>query len=843
MEQPPLRILPTADSTALVSVDVANVGVLWTRDSEFTWGALNQLERLIETMVDDLGGRVQNHSGDSFIVAFDNPAAAVMWCARVQEGLLALDWPDALAGTPDEVGVQEMLFGGLMARMAIHSGTAEELEAIVGLAHSGQVLVSGSTFDRIDDPIPTDLRVESLGEVTTASGTLEVRQVTTRLLSRRRFPALAKRTSGLPAAPNCFVGRQADLADLRARLRTGARMVNITCVDGMGKTRLALHLARTLEPITPGGAALVQLNETRDTTDLMIATAWSLGISLGQDGTGTLAERIGHAIAGRNECILVFDGFGPHLDLDVLITWVRLAPHARFVVTSTEPLSSELSTHLNLEPLNASDAEAMYLARVHRRLRAGERPIHASQVIVPEDLPTNPSELEAVAGLTSPRWNRQPIAVLQLRHRVADPDQPAERRIQAALDAVPLLIQMGMPDQAAALLDSQADLFRESPIDWAAAKAFALVSAGRFRDAEAVLDGPSDDPAIELMRGRLAHAEARHHEAIEHVAPFVNSASHAYIHGLSLAALDEWEAAVLRLEEGARASSKPIERGWILASLGRVHQDLGRASEAERCLAEALAHGANDPHLVAQVHRHRFEGASAALQMDAARHHLEQSLAWLSRCGDRAATATALIDIAVLDLIQRHPENARERLDRALQICRTDGLGLLEARTLLTVGIAHRTAGDTASALDAFVEAAALAEADPALLGMIVSHQGAAEAAVDAIENAEAAFLAANEHLASSWDMLANTMQDMLRGFVDLARAREAALDEQSDAPEAHVDQAMNRLARGSSFETRSTPPRGREAPSRINEFRLARLMLDNAIAALGPSEVIQETN
>ena len=53
----------------------------------------------------------------------------------------------------------------------------------------------------------------------------------------------------------------------------------------------------------------------------------------------------------------------------------------------------------------------------------------------------------------------------------------------------------------------------------------------------------------------------------------------------------------------------------------------------------------------------------------------------------------------------------------------------------------------------------------------------------------------------------------------------------------------MNRLARGSSFETRSTPPRGREAPSRINEFRLARLMLDNAIAALGPSEVIQETN
>ena len=69
------------------------------------------------------------------------------------------------------------------------------------------------------------------------------------------------------------------------------------------------------------------------------------------------------------------------------------------------------------------------------------------------------------------------------------------------------------------------------------------------------------------------------------------------------------------------------------------------------------------------------------------------------------------------------------------------------------------------------------------------------------------------------------------------ARAREAALDDAVGEPDEHINHALNRLARGSSFETRSTPPRGRESPSRINEFRLARLMLDNAIAALGPAD------
>jgi len=836
MEQSPHQAPTSGGLGVLVSVDVANVGVLWTRDPDFTWEALNQLEGLLETMVDDLGGTVIDYDGDAFIVRFPSTGPAVMWCARMQEGLLALDWPDALAGTPDEVGVQEMLFGGLIARMAIHAGTLDELQEIVGLAHAGQVLVSGTTFADLTDPTPPDVQVERIGSVSTRRGPTEIFQVTTRLLSRRRFPAMPTRTSGLPAAHNCFVGRQADLADLKDRMRAGARMVNITSADGMGKTRLSLHWARQVEPITNGGAALIRLDETQDTTDLLLATASALGISLGHSKTNSLVDRIGHAIAARGHCVLVFDGFESHLDLDALTTWVRTAQEAQFLVTSTEPLSTELSTHLHLSELSDSDVRSMYLSRFHRKLRTQDRPIHANLVIPPEDLGHAPSAIEDAVGLRSPRWPSHEQRALALRRKAHSEELPNSERAEAALKAVPLLIRMGLPELAHALLTDVEPVFSAIQNQWVSACASTLISGGRLDDASALLQEQDDSPPIRLSRAELALAEDRPEDAIELTARLADTARHAFVRGQALAALDEWEDALMQLTAAANGLDDGIQRAWAWASLGRIHQDLGHNQDAEQCYRDALSEGAEDVHLLARVHHHRFEGATATLRLDEAREHLQQSIDLLQRCGDRPGTADALIHMAVIDLVQRQTDSAQQGLARARQICRLDGLSRLEARTLLTQGIAHRSAGDLGGALDAFVEAAALAEGDHALLGIIHSYNGAAEAAVDAIENAEAAFSTADEHLSESWDTLASTMHDMLLGFVDLARAREAALDDEQGDPDAHISEALNRLARGSSFETRSTPPRGREAPSRINEFRLARLMLDNAIAVIEPS-------
>ena len=184
-------------------------------------------------------------------------------------------------------------------------------------------------------------------------------------------------------------------------------------------------------------------------------------------------------------------------------------------------------------------------------------------------------------------------------------------------------------------------------------------------------------------------------------------------------------------------------------------------------------------------------------------------------------------------MIRHDPARARTVLSQARDICREDGISAMEAEALLGLGIAARMDGDFGTALDAFAEASSLTEGHPVLAAMVNAHRGATEAACDAIENAVDALATAESQLQSGWDAVADTIHDALLGFIDLARAREAKLEDRHDDVDVHVDLALNRLARASSFETRSTPPRGRETPSRLNALRLTRLLLDNALGAI----------
>src|SRR5271165_2449148 len=69
----------------------------------------------------------------------------------------------------------------------------------------------------------------------------------------------ASRLSALPTPTTSLLGRDFDLAELAKLLRGGARLVTLTNIGGVGKTRLALSLAADLEPGYPDGVRLVEL--------------------------------------------------------------------------------------------------------------------------------------------------------------------------------------------------------------------------------------------------------------------------------------------------------------------------------------------------------------------------------------------------------------------------------------------------------------------------------------------------------------------------------------------------------------------------------------------------------
>src|SRR5215471_4188580 len=144
-------------------------------------------------------------------------------------------------------------------------------------------------------------------------------------------------TGNLPAELTSFVGRRGELAEVK-RLLAVSRLLTLTGVGGVGKTRLALRAAAGLRRAFRDGVWLVQLDQLRDQALVTQAVAAALGLHdrAGYAPAATLADYL----AGR-QLLLVLDNCEHVLDevtklADLLL---RAAPGLRVLATSRESLN------------------------------------------------------------------------------------------------------------------------------------------------------------------------------------------------------------------------------------------------------------------------------------------------------------------------------------------------------------------------------------------------------------------------------------------------------------------------------------------------------------------------
>jgi len=157
----------------------------------------------------------------------------------------------------------------------------------------------------------------------------------------------------LPAELTSFVGRRDELAEVR-RLLAGSRLVTLTGVGGVGKTRLALRAAAGLVRAFPDGVWLVRLDQLRDQTLVAQAVAGTLGL---QDRTGySPAASLAEHLAGRR-LLLVLDNCEHLIDAAAKLAdqLLRAAPDLRVLATSREALNIEAETVLPVAPLAAPE--------------------------------------------------------------------------------------------------------------------------------------------------------------------------------------------------------------------------------------------------------------------------------------------------------------------------------------------------------------------------------------------------------------------------------------------------------------------------------------------------------
>ncbi|MBM0127388.1 ATP-binding protein [Pimelobacter simplex] len=168
--------------------------------------------------------------------------------------------------------------------------------------------------------------------------------------------ALSGSTSSLPAEVSEFVGRRQDRAALR-RLLEESRLVTLTGMGGVGKSRLALRMALELRRAFRDGVWFVPLGELSDHTLLAETTAAVLGIHDRSRRVGVV--QLAEYLQSR-ELLLVLDNC-EHLIEDcavVVDSLLRACPRLRILATSREALRVQGEAVRPVAPLSVPDSEA-----------------------------------------------------------------------------------------------------------------------------------------------------------------------------------------------------------------------------------------------------------------------------------------------------------------------------------------------------------------------------------------------------------------------------------------------------------------------------------------------------
>jgi predicted ATPase/DNA-binding winged helix-turn-helix (wHTH) protein len=174
------------------------------------------------------------------------------------------------------------------------------------------------------------------------------------LVAEAAMPGQANPTN-LHAPTSALVGRGEALMDVE-RLVGQHRIVTLTGVGGIGKTRLGLEAARRLLPQFADGVWVAELAALTDANSVAHRIADTLELEIPDNLASP--SRISGLIRAR-KLLLVLDNCEHVIDVvaELVETLTRACPHLRVLVTSREPLRMEGEGLYRVAPLSVPPAD------------------------------------------------------------------------------------------------------------------------------------------------------------------------------------------------------------------------------------------------------------------------------------------------------------------------------------------------------------------------------------------------------------------------------------------------------------------------------------------------------
>ncbi len=162
--------------------------------------------------------------------------------------------------------------------------------------------------------------------------------------------------TNVPEPVSELIGREEELSEVLNLVATH-RLVTLTGAGGIGKTTLALALARELRPHFADGVWLAEFSALADPGLVPAMVAAAVGLELG--GGEVSAQRVAQALAGR-QLLLVLDTCEHVIDDAAAMTEAMLgagsAPH--IIATSREPLRAGGERIYPVQPLAVPAVDA-----------------------------------------------------------------------------------------------------------------------------------------------------------------------------------------------------------------------------------------------------------------------------------------------------------------------------------------------------------------------------------------------------------------------------------------------------------------------------------------------------
>jgi predicted ATPase/class 3 adenylate cyclase len=290
----------------------------WEADASAMRAALATHDEVLRSAIETHGGFMFKHTGDGVCAAFSSPKAAVDAAIAAQR---ALELPVRMGLATGEAELREGdYFGAVLNRAA----------RVVAAGHGGQILLVEPTASLISGVDLLDLGPRRLRDVPTPVGVFQIRAPGL----RAEFPplrALDTSPGNLRRAATSFIGRESEVAEVQAALRAH-RLVTLTGVGGVGKTRLATEVAVRLSDEFPDGVWLFEVAAVADPAAVPDAVAAVLGIT--QQPGMSVSESVAAALEGRLR-LLVFDNCEHVRDAAADLIEAILAQSATVMILAT----------------------------------------------------------------------------------------------------------------------------------------------------------------------------------------------------------------------------------------------------------------------------------------------------------------------------------------------------------------------------------------------------------------------------------------------------------------------------------------------------------------------------